>query len=136
MNVWTSVVAHVSARFPHAVREGSTALRFVLVLAGRHRVGMRLRCVPAYDAYAIVMTAELGAHDAIDAYAGLVTNLQLVTGALACDGNVLVLRMLVANAASFDAQLELFAREAATIKQTLTRPLVAHDASAMGHYAD
>jgi hypothetical protein len=97
---------------------------------------VRLRCVRAYDAYAIVMTAELGTHDAMDAYAGLVTNHQLVTGALACDGNVLVLRMLVANAKSFDAQLELFVREAATIKQTLTRPLVTHAASTMAHYAD
>lgn len=136
MERWTSVVAHVAARFPHAVREGSTSLRFVVVLAGTHRLAIRLRRVRAYDAYAIVMTAELGMHDAMDAYAGLVTNLQLVTGALACDGHVLVLRALVANAASFEAQLELFAREAATIKRTLTRPLVAHDASTMDHYAD
>ena len=136
METWTSVVAHVTARFPHAVREGANAIRFVVVLGGAHRVGLRLRCVPAYDTHAIVMTAELGAHDAIDAYAGLVTNLQLVTGALACDGHVLVLRVLVADAASFDAQLELFAREAATIKQSLTRPLVTHVASTMALYAD
>lgn len=136
MDAWTSVVTHVVSRFPHAVREGSASLRFVVVVAGTHRVAVRLRRVPAYDTHAIVMTAELGAHDAIDAYAGLVANLQLVTGALACDGHVLVLRVLVADAASFDAQLELFAREAATLKQTLTRPFVTHVASTMAHYAD
>ncbi|MFN0252939.1 MAG: hypothetical protein ACKV2T_39055 [Kofleriaceae bacterium] len=136
MEAWKSLVSHVTARFPYATRDGSNALRFVVVLAGTHRVAVRLRCVPAYHAHAIVMTAELGTHDAIDAYAGLVTNLRLVTGALACDGNVLVLRVLVADATSFDAQLELFAREAATLKQTLTRPLVTHAASTMAHYAD
>lgn len=136
MDTWTSLVTRVCARFPHAVREGSNSLRFVVVLAGTHRVGVRLRCVPAYDTHAIVMTAELGTYDAIDAHAGLVTNLQLLTGALACDGHVLVLRAVVADAASFDAHLELFAREAATIKRTLTRPLATHAASTMAHYAD
>lgn len=136
MEIWTSIAAHVVARFPYAVREASNALRFVVVLGGVHRVGIRLRCVRAYDAYAIVMTAELGTHDAIDGYDGLVTNLQLVTGALACEGHALVLRALVANEASFDAQLELFAREAATMKRTLTRPFVTHAASTMNHYAD
>jgi hypothetical protein len=136
MDAWTSVLAHACARFPHAVREGRNSLRFVVLLGGVHRVGVRLRCVPAYGTHAIVMTAELGAYDAIDAYTGLVTNLQLVSGALACDGHVLVLRVLVADVAAFDAQLELFAREAATLKQTLTRPFVTHVASTMAHYAD
>ncbi|MFN0246270.1 MAG: hypothetical protein ACKV2T_05145 [Kofleriaceae bacterium] len=124
------------ARFPHAIREGANALRFVIVVAQTHRLAVRLRNIPAYDTYAIVMTAELGAHDAVDAYAGLVTNRQLIAGALACEGHALVLRTLVVDVASFDARLELFAREAATIKQSLTRPLVAQTCSTMSHFAD
>jgi hypothetical protein len=136
MESWTSMVAHVRARFPHAICEGSDALRFVLLVADTHRLAVRLREVPAYDAHAIVMTAELGAHDAIDPYAGLVANRQLVTGAIACDGHVLVLRTLVADVAAFDACLDLFAREAATIKRTLTRSVVTPVASTMDHFAD
>lgn len=121
---WTRIVRHVITRFPHAVREGDDGLRFVAVLEGR-RIGLRLRSMSAYGASVAMITADLGAMDSLDPWTSLALNAQLVAGSLAIVNHTLVLRTLLATTSTtdeLDSRLVLIAREATTIKSSLSLP--------------
>lgn len=134
MSTWKRVVAALEQRFEHVVHDGPSSLRLVLVVAGVHRVGVRLRSLDAYGEPVIVMTAEIGVNDAMDPWLGLATNQRLVTGAIAVDGPALVLRTVIDRVESLDARLELFAREAATMKQKLAPKRDAKRSSVVFHH--
>lgn len=121
---WTRIVEHVTARFPHAVREGDEALRFVAVLEGR-RVGLRVRSMTAYGARIAMITADLGAMDSLDPWESLALNAQLAAGSLAIVNHTLVLRALLDTDVTpdeLDRCLALVAREATTLKTSLSLP--------------
>jgi hypothetical protein len=125
-DLWGPIVTHLSERFPALTRESETALRFVAVVDG-HRVGFRARLVLAYSAPVVVLTAELGVSDAIEPWLALVANGQLVTGALATDVSVIVLRAVMSDVHELTRRFDLFAREAATLKSNLVVPSRAPD---------
>ncbi len=131
--VWPRVRAYIQQRFPLARSESASALRFVAVVGGL-RVGLRLRSTMAYDRATVVVTAELGVADCIDASLALVANGQLVAGALAIDQHCLVLRCLVDDEVQLAATLDLFIREAATLRSHLFIP--PRGADLYTHFAD
>ena len=115
---WESLVRAVVAAFPRAVVENASAMRCVLHV-GAVCVGVRVRRTYAYDKPVVVIAADVARAGVIEASLALSTNALLASGALALDGDMLVLRALVpeATAAPFVlASLELVAREAATLK--------------------
>lgn len=130
---WPRVRAYIQQRFPLARAESASAVRFVAVVGGQ-RIGLRLRSTVAYDRATVVVTAELGVADCLDPSLALVANGQLVAGALAIDQHCLVLRCLVDDEVQLAAALDLFIREAATLRSHLFIP--PRGADLYTHFAD
>jgi hypothetical protein len=125
---WEQLVNALAESYPTAVADGARALRLVLTTSGPRevRVGLRVRATTAYGEAVVVITADLGAGDALDPLVALATNSILAHGSLALTDGVLELRAVVPLAGLTDRRFELtfrkLAAEAAELKARLAIP--------------
>lgn len=142
---WRRLVDALGRSHPHLVREASGSVRFVVVTRERPiRVGIRVVATTIYDQDAIVVAADLGPSQRVDAVTALQINGALVHGTLVVQNDVLYLRSMVALATEttmMEHAIRLLAAEAAELKRRLAgviTPAVptAIASSAFTHFGD